>query len=229
MAAIAITRDEHDAAGLRRAASGSRDADAARRMLALALVLEGASRAAASTVSMRSCSTICDAGCSKRRPASQARWVLVQGFPSKRRPCRRRKAQLLLPGGASAGNRRAACPHQVADGLVAGVGYPDRRELAGTVQARQHHRVAPVRLDPIARLAGDLRWGGHDAFVSPNAQVPVDAVAAGAGLIAEPQLATACAELCNEPVEGRRVVRHLPEKANLPRASLLGERVGLVR
>lgn len=47
MGAISITRDVHDAAGLRRAASRSRDADAARRMLALALVLEGASRAEA--------------------------------------------------------------------------------------------------------------------------------------------------------------------------------------
>lgn len=45
MAAIAIARDEHDAPALRRAASRSRDADAARRMLALALVLEGALRA----------------------------------------------------------------------------------------------------------------------------------------------------------------------------------------
>ena len=42
--AVLITRLELDASGLRRAASGSRDADAARRMLALALVLEGRSR-----------------------------------------------------------------------------------------------------------------------------------------------------------------------------------------
>src|SRR5215210_1100037 len=44
MVAVSITREEHDAADLRREASRSRDADAARRMLALALVLEGASR-----------------------------------------------------------------------------------------------------------------------------------------------------------------------------------------
>ena len=42
--AIEITRLDLDAAGLRRAAGRSRDAAAARRMLALALVLEGASR-----------------------------------------------------------------------------------------------------------------------------------------------------------------------------------------
>lgn len=49
--AIGIVRDELDAADLRRAAARSRDANAARRMLALALVLEGVSRATAA----RSC------------------------------------------------------------------------------------------------------------------------------------------------------------------------------
>ena len=43
-APITITRDDLDAAGLRRAAQRARNAAAARRMLALALVLEGASR-----------------------------------------------------------------------------------------------------------------------------------------------------------------------------------------
>jgi len=47
MVAVAITRTELDAAGLRTAAGRSRDASAARRMLALAAVLEGSGRAAA--------------------------------------------------------------------------------------------------------------------------------------------------------------------------------------
>lgn len=42
--AVAITRTEFDAAGLRQAAARARDADAARRMLALALVLDGRTR-----------------------------------------------------------------------------------------------------------------------------------------------------------------------------------------
>ena len=42
--AVAITRMEFGAAGLRWAAARSRDADAARRMLALALVLDGHKR-----------------------------------------------------------------------------------------------------------------------------------------------------------------------------------------
>ena len=41
---VAISRTDLDSAGLRRAAAQSRDADAARRMLALALVLDGRPR-----------------------------------------------------------------------------------------------------------------------------------------------------------------------------------------
>ncbi len=44
VAAVAITRTELGAAGLRRAAGRKRDAAASRRMLALALVLEGLTR-----------------------------------------------------------------------------------------------------------------------------------------------------------------------------------------
>ncbi len=43
--AIQITRSDFDAAGLRREARRTKDVAASRRMLALALVLEGASRA----------------------------------------------------------------------------------------------------------------------------------------------------------------------------------------
>jgi len=50
MVAVAITRDEHDAAGLRRAASISRDADAVRWMLALALILDGRPRSEAAAL-----------------------------------------------------------------------------------------------------------------------------------------------------------------------------------
>jgi transposase len=42
--AVAITRTELDAAGMRRAAAAAGDADAARRMLALAMILEGSNR-----------------------------------------------------------------------------------------------------------------------------------------------------------------------------------------
>src|SRR3954469_12884315 len=47
MVAVALTRDEHTAGDLRRFAAACREAAAARRMLALALVLEGSPRAVA--------------------------------------------------------------------------------------------------------------------------------------------------------------------------------------
>jgi transposase len=47
--AVAITRTDDDAAGLRQAASQTKDAGAARRMLALAMVLDGCSRTEAAT------------------------------------------------------------------------------------------------------------------------------------------------------------------------------------
>ena len=49
MSAITITRNDHDTAGFLGAAAASQDADAARRMLVLALVLDGASRADAAS------------------------------------------------------------------------------------------------------------------------------------------------------------------------------------
>jgi transposase len=51
LAAVSITRQEYTAAKLRREAKQTEDADVARRMLALALVLEGKSRGEAA----RSC------------------------------------------------------------------------------------------------------------------------------------------------------------------------------
>jgi transposase len=47
--AVAISRTDYDAAGLRQAASQSKDAGAARRMLAVAMVLDGYSRTEAAT------------------------------------------------------------------------------------------------------------------------------------------------------------------------------------
>lgn len=60
MAAIEITRDDHNAADLRREAARSRDSDAARRMLALALVREGQSRTDAARCCGMDRQTLCD-------------------------------------------------------------------------------------------------------------------------------------------------------------------------
>ena len=58
--AIAITRQDHSAADLRRVAGGSRDGALVRRLLALALVLEGCSRGGAARQSGMDRQTPCD-------------------------------------------------------------------------------------------------------------------------------------------------------------------------
>jgi hypothetical protein len=64
-AAVAITRKEHTATELRRAATRTKDADAARRMLALAHVMDGKSRVARlpprAAWTARRCATGCTA------------------------------------------------------------------------------------------------------------------------------------------------------------------------
>ena len=57
---VAITRTDFDVAGLRGAASRTRDAAAARRMLALALVLEGRTRTQAARTCGMDRQTLCD-------------------------------------------------------------------------------------------------------------------------------------------------------------------------
>jgi transposase len=60
VAAVAITRTDHSAAQLRAAAQQTNNADAARRMLALALVLEGKSRTEAATCCGMDRQILCD-------------------------------------------------------------------------------------------------------------------------------------------------------------------------
>ena len=70
---VAITRTELDAAGLRAAATRCKDAAAARRMLALALVMEGHSRSEAARAAGMDRQTLGAASiCVTRSPASSA-------------------------------------------------------------------------------------------------------------------------------------------------------------
>jgi hypothetical protein len=51
--------------------------------------------------------------------------------------------------------RRHTGAREIAHGLVPLVGYPDRSELARAQQLGQAHRIAPVRLHPVAGFLGD--------------------------------------------------------------------------
>jgi hypothetical protein len=76
---------------------------------------------------------------------------------------------------------------QIAHRFLLGVGNPDRRQLAGTVQPSQAQAVSPVGLDPFAGLARNQRWRHHRTVVTGRHNPPVQLISARASLVAQPQ------------------------------------------
>ena len=118
------------------------------------------------------------------------------------------------------------CPDQATHSFVLRIRHPDRRQLAGPVQAGQRRRVPPVGLDPLARLARDEARRDHDAVVAPVAEVPVRPIATGAGLISEAQRPASPAEPGRQLVQGRRFVGDLADEPHLAVAARLGHADG---
>jgi transposase len=155
-AAVAITRSDLDAAGLRRAAARERDASASRRMLALALVLDGHARAEAARAAGMDRQTLRD-------------WVHrynAEGLPGLRdRPARRGPKPRLSPEQAAEVKewvRRG--PDPAADGVVRW----RRADLARAIAERFGVALASrsvgrlLRRLGFRRLAPRPRHPGHD-------------------------------------------------------------------
>ena len=86
-------------------------------------------------------------------------------------------------------HRCCARPNQIAHRLMGGIRNPHRRQFAGAVQFGQHHRVSPVRLDPIAGFHRNQR-GRHDhAVMAKICELPIKTIAARPGLVAETSVA----------------------------------------
>jgi hypothetical protein len=116
-------------------------------------------------------------------------------------------------------HRGLAGADQFPDGLVPLVGDPDRRELAGSMQAGQLRGVPPVGFHPVARLARDERGRDHRAAVAHRDQLPVEPVARRPSFVAEMQPAMALGELGNHPAHGSRVridLAQIPNFASSP-------------
>ena len=75
--------------------------------------------------------------------------------------------------------------HQVAGGLLGEAGHAHRRELAEAQQLGQPQGVAAVGLDALARSAGDLRGGGHQAGDPRRLAGARQAEAGGPGLVGD--------------------------------------------
>jgi hypothetical protein len=71
---------------------------------------------------------------------------------------------------------------------VSSIWNPDGRQVAGAVEERQLLRVAPIGLDPLARLTWDHRGCRHGALMSERCQLAMDAVPTPTCFIAEVEL-----------------------------------------
>ena len=121
---------------------------------------------------------------------------------------------------------RGSRPDQVAHRLVRRVRHPNRGELAGPVQLRQAQRITPVGLHPVARLARDQGRRHHHAGVAEALELPLQAVAAGAGLVAEAQLPPIPGQPSRQLGDDLGPVREDPELPDLATPDALRDRHG---
>jgi transposase len=142
--AVAITRRELDADGLRREAGRCRDAKAARRMLALALVLEGGSRDAAARAAGMDRQTLRD-------------WVHrynAEGLPGlrdRRRPGRKPRLTVEQQAELAAAVERGPDPDR--DGVVRW----RRVDLQALIEARFAVRLHERSVGKVLRRLGFAR------------------------------------------------------------------------
>ena len=114
----------------------------------------------------------------------------------------------MLPRLAQNPHRGRPRPNKVAHRLMRRIRHPHRRQLARAVQLRQHHRIAAVRLHPVARLHRDERGRHHDAIMPHLDKLAMQAVAAWSGFIAEMQTPSAGAKLLHQLADMIRAVRN---------------------
>jgi hypothetical protein len=86
--------------------------------------------------------------------------------------CNCRHAQLLALA-AKILTRRLAGLHKIAHRLMRLIRRPHGRQLAGSMQPRLRDRVAPVRLDPLARPLRDQRRRDHHAIMTKRLDLTI--------------------------------------------------------
>ena len=106
-------------------------------------------------------------------------------------PLAQQEAGDVLAAARQARHRRRAGAHQIAQRLVRRIRHPDLRQLLRAQQLGQLQRIAPVRLDPLARLAAAVIDGATTRhFTTALAEPVADASRSHrTGLVTDPELA----------------------------------------
>ena len=107
---------------------------------------------------------------------------------------------------------------------MGGVWDPDRGQLAGAQKPGQADRVAPVGLDPVARLPRDQRRRDHDAGVPEPGEQSVEPVPGRPGFVAKVQALVLAGQLRCQAAHAVRRRVHLAVEPHLTIAPGVSDR-----
>ena len=136
--------------------------------------------------------------------------------------------QQLLALAAEIVGRRFPGAHKIAHCFMRRVRRPHSRQLAGTMQPRQRHRVAPVGLDPLARPLRDQRRSDHQASVAESPDLAIKPISRRPGLKADMQPVVSLRQSLDRPLDWSRAVLDLAEKPNLASPACFRDRHGVL-
>jgi hypothetical protein len=123
----------------------------------------------------------------------------------------------LLAFAAKIVRRRLAGADKIAHRLMSRVGRPHPRQFASPMQPRQRDRVAPVRLDPLARPFRDQGWRNHHAIVAESLNLAIKPVSRPPGFEADMQPVISAGQSLDRPLDRQRTVLDVAEKPDFSR------------
>src|SRR4051812_18773729 len=133
------------------------------------------------------------------------------------------KGLQMLALRAQVRHRGLTGPHQLAHGLMPGVGDPDPGEFAGAMQPGQGDGIPAIGFDALARSLRDQRGSNDGAVMPEGGDLPLQPIAGGPGLVAEQQPAVLAGELGNQPSHRLWRMVDVAQEAYLALAPLFGQ------
>jgi hypothetical protein len=125
----------------------------------------------------------------------------------------------LLAFAAKVIRRRLAGPHKIAHRLMRLIRRLHARQFAGSMQPRQRDRVAPVRLDPLARSFRDQGRRDHHAIMTERLDLTIKPVSRRPGFEADMQPLVSFRQLLDRSLDRQRAVLDIAEKSDLSRTA----------
>src|SRR5579863_3133002 len=121
-------------------------------------------------------------------------------------------------------SRRLTGPHKIAHRLMGRVRRPNPCQLPGPMQSR----VAPVRLDALARPFRDQGRSDHHAIVAEGMNLAVKPVSRRPSFKADMRPLVSVRQSLDRPLDRQRTVLDIAEKADLPGPAAFRDRHGVL-